>query len=234
MANINTYVTLTLNVAHCKFINNTSLLGNTNDDANGGAIALLSLTEVYIRECIFLNNTSPWLEGAIYDDITDVFRYGQFDNNRTLSIVSCNFINNTATYYRGAMELNGYKHFTLYNSTFVGNKAMEGGAIDLTPLGEGYIMNCNVSQYFAERGGAIGISSSKLFILNCIFVGNQGNGNQSCGGPFVSKNPVILQLTSTTFIKNKAFYGGAMCLRSQAKLVDTKTYSNRKLHILGE
>ena len=55
MANINTYVTLTLNVAHCKFINNTSLLGNTNDDANGGAIALDSLTEVYIRECIIIS-----------------------------------------------------------------------------------------------------------------------------------------------------------------------------------
>ena len=67
-------ITLTLNVAHCKFINNTSLLGNTNDDANGGAIALVSLNEVYIRECIFLNNTSPWLGGAIYYDITDVFK----------------------------------------------------------------------------------------------------------------------------------------------------------------
>ena len=88
MANINTYVTLTLNVAHCKFINNTSLLENTNDDANGGAIALLSLTEVYIGECIFLNNTSPWLGGAIYYDITDVFRCGQFDNNRTLSMLA--------------------------------------------------------------------------------------------------------------------------------------------------
>ena len=43
-------------------------------------------------------------------------------------------------------------------ATFVGNKAIEGGAIELTPLGEGYIMNCNFSQNFAERGGAIGIS----------------------------------------------------------------------------
>ena len=98
MAYLNSYniITLTLNVAHCNFINNTSLLGNTNDDANGGAIALYSLTEVYIRECIFLNNTSPWL-GAIYYDITDVYIIcGQYDNNCTLSIVSCNFINNTA------------------------------------------------------------------------------------------------------------------------------------------
>ena len=146
MANINTYITLTLNVSHCKFINNTSLLGNTNDDANGGAIALDSLTDVYIRECIFLNKPSPWQGSAIYYDITDVFRYGQYDNNRTLSIVSCNFINNTATYNGGAMELNGYKHFILYNSTFVGNKTMEGRAIELTSLGEGYIMNCNFSQ----------------------------------------------------------------------------------------
>ena len=104
VANISTYITLTLNVAHCKF---TSLLGNAyNDDANGGAIVLDSLTEVYIRECIFLNNTSPWLGGAIYYDITDVFRCGQNDNNRI------------AKYYGGAMELNGYKHFTLYNSSY--------------------------------------------------------------------------------------------------------------------
>ena len=52
------------------------------------------------------------------------------------------------------------KHFTLHNSTFVGNKAMEGGPIELTSLGEGYIMNCKFSQNFAERGGAVGISSN--------------------------------------------------------------------------
>ena len=293
-------ITLTLNVTHCKFINNTSLLGNTNIDANGGAIVLDSLTEVYIRECIFLNNTSPWLGGAIYYDSTDVFIHGQYDNKCTLSIVSCIFINNNAT-YGGALELYGYKHFTLYNSTFVGNKAMEGGAIDLTPLGEGYIMNCTFSKNVAEAGGAIDISSdfedlivfsklqnlsaltiessdicnnmalsggaisiknyldseiliqdciianneaeedgaaiaifgyltivdekisiNKLFILNCSFVGNQGKGNQSCGGAIVSNHPFILQLTSTTFLTNKAFDGGAMCLRSQTQLVDVK------------
>ena len=217
-----------------------------------------------------------------------------------LSTVSCNFINNTATYYGGAID-SGYKHFTVYNSTFVGNKTTEGGAIELTPLGEGYIMNCIFFQNFAERVGAIGISSSledlivlskfqnlstltivgsdicnnmalhggavtinnrlnseiliqdciiadneaeedgaavaifgyltivgkkknlnKLFILNCSFVGNQGKGNQSCEGAFVPKHPCILQLTTTTFILKKALYGGTLCLRSQAQLVDAK------------
>ena len=91
------HITLTLNVAHCKFINNTSLLGNTNIDANGGAIVLDSLSEVYIRECIFLNNTSPWPGAAIYYDIINIFKHGQYDIKCTLSIVSCNFINNMAT-----------------------------------------------------------------------------------------------------------------------------------------
>ena len=141
-------ITLTLNVAHCKFINNTSLLGDTNIDANGGAIVLVSSKEVYIRECIFLNNTSPWPGAAIYYDITNIFKHGQYDIKCTLSIVSCNFINNMAT-YGGALELYGYKHFTLYNSTFVGNKAVEGGAIELTPLGEGYIIKCTFSKNFA-------------------------------------------------------------------------------------
>ena len=132
-------------MAHCKFINNTSLLGDTNIDANGGAIVLVSLKEVYIRECIFLNNTYPWPGAAIYYDIINSFKHGRYDIRCTLSIVSCIFINNTAT-YGGALELNGYKHFTLYNSTFVGNKVMEGGAVELTPLGEGYIMNCTFSK----------------------------------------------------------------------------------------
>ena len=54
----------------------------------------------------------------------------------------------------------------MYNSTFVGNKAMEGGAIELTPLGEGYIMNCNFSQNFAEKGGDIGISSNFVDLID--------------------------------------------------------------------
>ena len=293
-------ITLTLNVAHCKFINNTPLLGDTNIDANGGAIVLVSLKDVYIRECIFLNNTSPWPGAAIYYDITNIFKHGQYDNKCTLSIVSCNFMNNMAT-YGGAVELYGYKHFTLYNSTFIGNRAMEGGAIELTPLGEGYIIKCTFSQNFADIGGAIGISSdfedlivlsklqnlstltiessdicnnmalrggavsirnqldseilirdciivdneaeedgaaiavvgyltivnneknlTKLFILNSSFVGNQGKGTQSCGGALYQKTPFILQLTSTSFIKNKAFDGGALCFRPQAQLVDAK------------
>ena len=123
-------------------------------------------------------------------------RHGQYDNKCTLSIVSCNFINNTAT-YGGAMELNGYKHFTLYNSTFVGNKAMEGGAIELTPLGEGYIMNCIFSQNFAEEtGGAIGISSDleDLEVLSKL------------------QNLSTITIESSDICNNMALHGGAVSI----------------------
>ena len=36
------------------------------------------------------------------------------------------------------------------------------------------------------------------------------------------KNPFILQLTSTTLNKNKAFDGGALCFRPLVQLVDVK------------
>ena len=133
-------------------------------------------------------------------------------------------------------KLQNLSTITIESSDIRNNMALRGGAVSIRNQldSEILIRDCILADNKAEEdGAAIAVFGhltivdnekilTKLFILNSSFVGNQGKGNQSCGGALVSKNPFILQLTSTTLIKNKAFDGGALCFRPQLKLVDAK------------
>ena len=177
----------------------------------GGAVDLTPLGEGYIMNCIFSENFAEETGGAIgiSSDLEDLEVLSKLQNLSAITI-ECSYICNNMALHGGAVSI--YNHLDseilIRDCIIADNEAEEDGAAiaifgELVIVGNEKIL-------------------SKLFILNSSFVGNQGKGNQSCGGAIASNNPFILQLTSSTFIKNKAFDGGALCFKPQLQLVDAK------------
>ena len=106
---------------------------------------------------------------------------------RNCVVENCNFTNNTAQYFGGALE-----RVNANNCTFTQNQAQEGGAIF-----QGTANNCTFTQNQANKGGAIFQGTAN----NCTFTQNQANN----GGAMMDGTA-----NNCTFNENKANKGGAI------------------------
>lgn len=100
----------TIVVENCTFIDNI---------AEKGA-AIFGYGNLFVKDCLFINNTATVFGGAIVKD-------GDGD----FFIENCKFINNSAFTYAGAVDTRGYSGIrsVFKNITFEGNTATCGGAV---------------------------------------------------------------------------------------------------------
>jgi len=117
----------TLNCSNVQFINSIAPVEDSRNHSFGGAIKSYgSLSELYLYDCHFVNNTARY-GGAVY-----------IYNNGYASVIGSKFINNVAVRYGGAITLNNSSLY-LYGSLFDGDESLNdsGGGI--------YIYESNVT-----------------------------------------------------------------------------------------
>lgn len=134
-----------------------------------------------ITRSTFSNNSSEGAGGAVY---IEKHNYNT-NSQRKINISHSTFTNNTAEESGGAVYVQeNITDLQIWDSTFTGNQARQGGAIDFK--GFGYILNSTLSQNSAEIGGAI---NGLGYILNSTFSANTATiSGAAVDGPSIILN----------------------------------------------
>jgi hypothetical protein len=171
--------------------NNNNFIGNTLQGlgGTGGAIYTEEYACSTINNCTFTNNGNNAFEG------------GAIGNGGFLNVISCKFLNNT-THFGGAITdlWLGNATLNVYNSSFTGNNAPDGGAI-FNDEGNVYLDNCDFTGNNATYGGTI-LNVNNLVINNCQFANNNATDQ---GGAILNLNTSYV--SNSTFINNTATNG---------------------------
>ena len=229
----------------------------------GGALFVVKQSLLLVTKCLFKDNSAQYSAGAIAAGINVILEIlettfvgnkalegGAFnvDQQSYLLMRNCILKNNLAQYNGGAVVAVINVTLDIQETTFVGNKASEGGAITVQNQTHLRITNCvfddNISQ---DLGGAIvGSYNVTLGIQETIFVGNKAlsdggaggaidveqqaqfrirncvfkdNSAQYIAGAITTSFNVTLDIQETTFVGNKALSdAGAIDLQHQAQL----------------
>ena len=135
------------------------------------------------------------------------------------SVENCNFTNNTATNYGGAVYFQNTGEVT--NCNFTNNTATYyGGAVYFQNTGE--VTNCNFTNNKATEdysdGGAVYFFSTGE-VTNCNFTNNKATGDHSDGGAVYFRSTG--NVTNCNFVDNSANRAGAIFSKQEYTAADT-------------
>ena len=217
----------TLNISHSTFSHNKGYTGSAFGIQFSAATVnnctfynhpqitiLLNYTTTLIVNCIFQNNSSPALSGAIYADKFCV-----------LKISNTIFIKNSGP-FGAAISVNWYSLLLISNCSFSSNTALYTNSIlcpnqNLTLEGEGgaiYISRSVLKAYWSQfsnnsahfRGGSMYAENSSLFIHDTVFENNTAG---SAGGAIVlfrnSSLVIVDSFITNNILLDKTPGGGA-------------------------
>lgn len=196
----------TITVLQSDFIDNTAELfgGGIYVTGTGGKLTLVS--------CNLTGNGSE-NGGALcsYTIATDIF--------------TCNFRDNSATEYGGAIYLHSETdpaYFTINDSSVFGNSAKNGGGVSMHASGPVALWRSFFTDNLAtEFGGGLFVSNSTPAVYSCVLAGNKAY--QTGGGIFAS-NQSSAVLYQSTVADNTALAsngGGGIDVYSTAELITT-------------
>ncbi len=198
--------------------------GNSANDFGGGAV--YNWNENLVLNNFTFNNNNGSNAAAIYND----GRLG----GRTIVIDSCQFTDNTAVDWVGAIY-NWASNIELTNSEFSGNKASNtAGAVFTGGGGTAVYNNCSFTGNQAEFGWGGGLVNYENManITNCEFKNNScANG----GGAMSSGFGAIVSVKNSTLEDNEAGYGGGMFSQNDLTniTIDSCSFLNNKSETNG-
>ena len=204
------------NIINCEFYDNFAYM-------NGGAI--YSTGSSQIINCEYYNNSVRYSGAAIYCSFGSINNC-IFNNNSASyggaiyakgcsQIINCIFNNNSASDNGGAicMDYDSYD-YTVNNSKFYNNSAVNGGAIFIEEGYGGIFSNLTLINNAAIYGGAIfskpGAMTTVYIIKDSTFINNFGDYD------------------SSIFISNE----GISSHSTMAKILDSYLYSNEKKELI--
>lgn len=174
--------------AHVIFKNITFINGVTKNF--GGAISI-ECGNVYVDNCIFINNTA-----LNYTNAGAISNYGNVENRSYLFVNNSLFLNNHADHDGGAITT-CYASSEIYNCVFINNSAhRDGGAIRVSVYGKSYVSDCIFIYNHADEWGGAYYSWSGISNINrCIFINNTAGTNGGAlmvSGNFLLRNSIIV------------------------------------------
>lgn len=173
------------NATNVNFYNGTAYETDNSGTSCGGAIYCIgSSNSAILTNCSFYNNYALY-GGAI------------FANGGNLSIINCNFINNTGKYYGGAIyQIHG--NLSLTSSAFDKNNANEGGAVFIFSRNGFLIESNNFTNNFANSSaGAIYTFYNRNYtIANNIY---ENNSAENSNDLFEKSDLIVLADDYTLF-----------------------------------
>ena len=209
-----------LNVTNCSFTNNTVI--GVEGSTGGGAI--FNTGNMTITYSNFTKNTVRSLESKNPIPLQPTYGGAILNSGGTVTITHSNFEDNNLPYFgdRGGAIFN-YGFMSILDSSFEGNNACIGGAIDndygtLTVNGSSFTNNIAFSE---GNGGAIS-NYGRLNIIKSTFTGNQAGD-----GTIYNNN--ILNITYCNFTNNVGVgtsSGGAIESFKGSSTVSNSTFTN--------
>ena len=217
----------------CEFTENVAL-------QDGGAYNGSSRTHASFIDCVFTSNSAK-TGGAI--------------DSSGLSVVNCDFADNTASYVGGAISIS---EGSVQGSTFSGNSGGFGGAVNAGGDGLVSLQECTFSGNIAidSHGGAIYCDDGILDVEDCVFELNEAEQlggavfvGSSCeatlrqcdfiansvplggGAVYTISNQAVYH--NCTFARNKSKYGGAMVSQGGHTLVSGCTFVGNETYAYG-
>jgi hypothetical protein len=211
-----------------------------NNGANGGAVGTIGSGMAFYN-CVFDGNKATGCDGtfakggsggAIYVDGTDQ----NMTPNNEIVLCGCNFINNTAGYQAGAVNIVFYANkgskATVDKCSFESNScAKDKGGAYYHMNGPLAISNCTFYKNSSPaQGGGLWTYNTNVTMSNCTFNKNAAvNGTAGLGGAFTlgagdAKNATI---TNCTFAENAAGdFATAIFNSGNMTLTNTLFYNN--------
>ena len=200
--------------------------GKEQEEGTGGSIYVFTDSKLTATGCTFRNNHAPF-GGAILSK-----------DNAQLSITDCEFVDNVAINYGGAIYAHGGPHdaaktHSIHDSTFINNVANAGGAIfiinNTNSIRDAYIVNCRFDENHANGdeglGGAIYLDKTSVEVRDSSFSRNIA---RESGGAIYSVDCRSLSISGSNFTGNAAngteSFGGAVCVSNCKNFVTS--YSN--------
>ena len=192
--------------------------------ANGGAIDITAKREVTIKDCVFRDNKSTSVAGAVYV------------NGGVVRFENCLFENNEAATQAGAIKCNtATGKTTLVGCTFRNNKAESsyGGAVVLEETSTAKAqLTCTDCLFEGNssgtNSGAIRVNGGILSMNNCVFSNNEAVGSGSStyagtgGAIYIGTDGSLATIENSLFEGNKATTSGAGgAINFQAKTTKT-------------
>ena len=196
--------------------NETILSGDINESSNNDSYNIVIARDV--------NNTAILAGFTITDGNAFIATFpfnrggGMYDYNASPTIIDCNFKNNKAYYYGGAICNESNSSPVIARCLFINNEANAtissfGGAI-YNIQSSPKINNCAFINNIAKRGGgAIGNSQSSPTLFNCAFNGNtatSSTGLLGIGGAVHNTTTSSPVMTNCVFTANSAKNGGGI------------------------
>jgi parallel beta-helix repeat protein len=200
-------------IVNCYFSQNTAPFGGAIEVSMAGEDNFSLL----IDQCIFEDNEATLSGGAIIaagfnpDYLLEIaITNSVFTNNQGGNIVT----NNGGG---GAVEIQNYATATIEESSFSGNSAYVGGAINFLAGGQGTVSNCVFENNTALLGGAIDINSisnlglraASATIEESVFRDNTAGDS---GGAILGFLQGSATIRECDFFNNEAPYAGAVGL----------------------
>ena len=189
---------------------------NSNNASAGGAVYIdEDMLSMLLMNSTFEDNSAETQGGAVYFDASS-------------SVVNCVFNNNTVIAGAGGgiyIEYFGDPEVLVANSTFNGNVARYGGAINF----DGVSLDVYNSTFISNRavgvdvgGGAISAEGEFLSIFNSTFIENSANS----GGAIGYTGSEMVNVYNSTFISNKALDDCGAFYAEYGCLVDNSNFFN--------
>ena len=202
-------------VANASIIRNLFLLNNNNIAYHGyGGVIYATDSSFSILNCYFANNSASYRGGAVYS------------LNSAFTITTSNFTDNRAP--NGGVLYAQDSSFSIGFSAFIGNRADDAGGVLYVETDS--LFNIATSNFTynsaSNMGGVMYISHSSFsFVNNTIEL----NSVAKTGGVvYILWSSFTCNITTSTFTKNCAYYGGGVIftLGSKIRIVSSTFIEN--------
>lgn len=133
---------------------------------------------------------------------------GAIENHGTLFLRRCEFNDNFASSWGGAVATWGTQGFYAISCKFFDNECKSWGGALCVHTGNATLVNCLFeSNRCASWGGAVSLFSSSATVTGCTFEGNVCDAH---GGALSAKNSGSVEIVDSTFRLNDAASGGGV------------------------
>ena len=224
-------------------IERTSFIRN-RASVTGGVMRAQHVTHLIVRNCTFVNNTAEGLGAPAhvvpprkrnltiaYNGQTIKTNPQELKNQKLPQTLATDRGKKFAAVGKSAAGVifgNYNVSLEVHETKFTGNKADEGGSINLQIQSKLYATNCMFDSNSATYTGGtvVGALEVILEINNTTFIHNMAN--HSGGAVYVTGNTVV-KAQNTSFMENRADYGGAIVVDHDSHLTLTNCLLNHNL-----
>ena len=196
-----------LTIVDSSLVKNTAVDGILN---NGGGFFLKMNCTVNISNVTFLENNVDGQGGAIYAEsnckitiVSNSLFVGNTGSAITL-VIDNSLVISDSEFRSNSRAISGISHcmINITDTTFIHNKARDGGSIFVSMATSVYLQNCSFTNNSARsQGGVINAVNSNVNVSNCNFSGNMAKS----GGVFTIQG--ILFVVDSLIVNNTAGYG---------------------------